>query len=162
MRRRKLLDRLMVPLAPPVTEPSTALGNWYATLSLWRPQVAMFVNERTFLPVFVPLAPSATLMRRFPAQLGDVLARFGIDPHFTASEVAAMTEASVAKTADRRVLGVMNELAFQAEVRVSHGCDASDLVALSVDVAHVLLTPLFKDRGGHGSPIAPCSHSSPS
>ena len=45
----------------------------------------MFVNERTFLPLFVPLAPSATLVRRFPAQLRDVLARFGIDPRFVAT-----------------------------------------------------------------------------
>ena len=63
-----------------------------------------------------------------------------------------MTDVVVAKTADRRVLGVMNELAFQADARIGHGFDAADLVALSVDVALVLLTPLFKERGGHGSP----------
>ena len=62
-----------------------------------------------------------------------------------------MTDVVVAKTADRRVLGVMNELAFQADVRIGHGFDAADLVELSVDVGHVLLTPLFKEGGGHGS-----------
>ena len=110
------------------------------------------MNDKTFLPVFVALAPAASLLTRFPAAVGTTLDALGIDPRFVAAELDAMSEATVAKTADRRVLGVMNELAFQAEVRRAHNFDVADLVLLSVDVAHVLLTPLFKDRGGHGSP----------
>ncbi len=114
----------------------------------------MFVNDKTFLPVFVALAPAASLLTRFPAAVAATLDALGIDPRFVASELEAMSAATVAKTADRRVLGVMNELAFQAEVRRVRNFDVADLVALSVDVAHVLLTPLFKDRGGNGSPDA--------
>lgn len=36
---------------------TTKLGDWYATAVFWRPQVGLFVNETTLLPVFVPLAP---------------------------------------------------------------------------------------------------------
>ena len=150
---KKLLDRLKTPVTPPVVA-STALGNWYATAMLWRPQVAMFLNETTFFPVFVALAPASSLLRRFPAAVGNALDSMGIDPRFVAAEVEAMSEGAVAKTADRRVLGVMNELVFQAEVRAAHDFDVSDLTALSIDVARVLLTPLFKERGGHGSPDA--------
>ena len=114
----------------------------------------MFVNERTFFPVFVPLAPATSLLRRFPVGLHGVLERLGVDPRFVASEIQAMSDACVAKTADRRVLGVMNELAFQADIRVRNGFDPSDLTELSVKVSGVLLSPLFKDRGGHGSPDA--------
>ena len=34
----------------------------------------------------------------------------------------------------------------------AHNFDVAHLVSLSVDVAHVLLKPFFKDRGGHSSP----------
>ena len=149
---KKLLDRLKEPLTPPVTEPTTVLGNWYATALFWKPQVAMFVNERTFLPVFVALAPASTLLDRFPAALTDVLRVFGVDPRFVAAELAAMAEPSVSKTADRHVLGVMNELALNAEIRVENRIDASDLPGLSVSVAGVLVSPLYKKRDGAGSP----------
>jgi hypothetical protein len=33
------------------------LGQWYATAVFWKPQVALFVNESTLLPVLMPLAP---------------------------------------------------------------------------------------------------------
>jgi hypothetical protein len=56
-------------------EPSTALGNGYATVLFWKPQVALFVKERTLLPVFVPLAPAVKVADRFPDQLGRVLGR---------------------------------------------------------------------------------------
>jgi len=48
---KKLLDRLKRP-AERLEEVSTGfLGPWYATALFWRPQVALFVNERTLLPV---------------------------------------------------------------------------------------------------------------
>src|SRR3546814_2616036 len=68
----KLLDRIK----PEIVEPGpsdTALGSWYATALLWKPQVALLVSEPTLLPVLMPLAPAATLARRFPAQLALVL-----------------------------------------------------------------------------------------
>ncbi len=151
---KKLLDRLKMPVNEAVVEPSTTLGNWYASPILWRPQIALFVNEKTFLPVFVPLAPAATLLTRLPAAVQSTLPALGIDPRFVTTEIGSMANVSVAKTSNRQVLGVMNELAFQAEVSRAHGFDTSDLTALSVDIAHVLLSPLFKQRGGHGSPDA--------
>jgi hypothetical protein len=42
---KKLLDRAKGPVKPPVSEPMTALGNWYGTVLFWRPQVALLVNE---------------------------------------------------------------------------------------------------------------------
>ena len=82
-----------------MVEPSTALGNWYATAILWKPQVALFVNERTLLPVFVPLAAAAGLAGRFPEQLGRVLEGLGTPLEFVLPELGAIGEASYAKTA---------------------------------------------------------------
>jgi hypothetical protein len=56
---KKLLDRVKQPIAEPV-EPATELGNWYATALFWKSQVALLVNERTLLPVFMPLEPATT------------------------------------------------------------------------------------------------------
>lgn len=62
---KKLLDQIKVRphSAPP--EATTQLGNWYATALFWKPQVVLFVNEPTLLPILVPLAPAATVTDRF-------------------------------------------------------------------------------------------------
>ena len=68
---KKLLDRVQ----PAVTAPcnaNTRLGNWYATALFWKPQLALLVNERTLLPVVMPLAPATTLAQRFPDALAQV------------------------------------------------------------------------------------------
>jgi hypothetical protein len=140
---KKLLDRVKQPVSDPV-EPATELGNWYATAVFWRPQVALLVNERTLLPVFMPLAPATTLARRFPDALRRVLDAHGVDPRFVDHEIRSMGECHYAKTASRSLLGVMNEFTFLANVhREDHGAD-DDLVALSVRLAETPMSPLYK------------------
>lgn len=131
---KKLLDRVKVSPATLLPPSTTALGNWYATALLWKPQVALLVNERTLLPLLMPLAPASTLAARFPRELAGVLRRHGANPAFIASEIAAMGEASVAKTANRKVVGTMNEFAFLAETYREDG-ETSDLLALSMRLA---------------------------
>lgn len=145
---KKLFDRVKQPVEQPIEEPSTALGNWYATVLFWKPQVALFVNERTLLPVSLPLAPAATLAGRLPDQLGRVLHGLGVPLEFVLQEVGAMSEVSYAKTANRSVVGSMNDFAFMADVARAHG-QGDDLVALSVDLADTPCGPL---RKGHGFP----------
>ncbi len=65
---KKLLDRIGAQVDLPV-QASTRLGNWYATALFWKPQMALMVNERTLLPVILPLAPVASLGKRFPQSL---------------------------------------------------------------------------------------------
>lgn len=145
---KKLLDRLKQPVVDPV-DPATELGNWYATALFWKPQVALFVNERTLLPVFMPLAPASTLDRRFPEELRRVLDAHGVDPRFVDAEIGLMGVGRIAKTASRSLLGVMNEFTFLGNVhREELGAD-EDLVALSVRLAETPMGPLYKS---HGSP----------
>jgi len=139
---KKLLDRVKQPVVEPV-EPISALGNWYASALFWKPQVALLVNERTLLPVFMPLAPATTLVRRFPDELRGVLDAHGIDPRFVDNEIRSMGEGHYAKTASRSLLGVMNEFAFLGNVhREKRGAD--ELVALSVRLAETPMSPLYK------------------
>jgi hypothetical protein len=140
---KKLLDRVKAPVEDPI-EPTTALGNWYATALFWKPQVALFVNERTLLPVFVPLAPAATLASRFPGELRRALDAHGVDPRFVDEEIRSMGTGRYAKTASRSVLGVMNEFAYLGDAhRQARGAD-DDLVALSVRIAETPTSPLYK------------------
>jgi hypothetical protein len=93
---KKLLDRIKPEIAEP-GQSDTALGNWYATVLFWKPQVALLVSERTLLPVLMPLAPAATLARRFPAQLALVLKEHGVPSEFIAQEVWRMDKVRYAK-----------------------------------------------------------------
>ncbi len=145
---RKLLARVKQPVLDPVEVPSTMLGNRYANSLMWRPQVALFVNEATLLPVFVPLAPAKDVADRFPEQLGFVLGAIGVPVDFVAQEVLSMGDAVFAKTASRSVLGSMNDFAYLAGFHREAGL-AEDLVALSASMAQTPCSPLYPC---HGSP----------
>ena len=144
----KLLDRVTGPVLPPVSEPATVLGNWYANVWFWKPQVVLLVNERTLLPVLMPLAPAATLGERFPEAFQRVLEALGVVPAFVEVEVSAMADVRFARTADRSVVGVMNGFKHLAEdYRDYRGLD--DLVTLAVALSVTPCGPLY---GRHVSP----------
>lgn len=106
---RKLAQRLGG-FNPVPTEPDLPLlGEWYATVIFWRPQVALFVSETTLLPVFVPLAPASSVIRRLPSELADVLRRQETPGAFIDNELSKMNETLCLPTASRSMLGVLNE-----------------------------------------------------
>ncbi|MFV8624993.1 DUF6933 domain-containing protein [Ralstonia nicotianae] len=142
---RKLLIRLnQKPVDTTGDAASSALGSWYATALFWRLQVALFVNERTLLPVLIPLAPAATLTTRFPAALAAVLRSHGWSGAQVEAEMQHMRECEIAKTANRSVVGMLNEFTFLAQVwRDQHG--ALDLHDLSMRLADVPCGPLRYD-----------------
>ena len=140
---KKLRDRVKA-IPVQTSETSTArLGDWYATAVFWRPQLCLFVNELTLLPVLLPLAPAATLDKRFPAALGEVLAAHNADAVFIAAELAEMRELRLAKTASRSVVGIMNEFTLLAEAHLGAGSQP-DLLGLSVRLAGTPCGPLYK------------------
>lgn len=145
---KKLLDRVKQPAQEPVGEPSTMLGNWYATAIFWKPQVALLVNERTLLPVFMPLAPASSLARRFPDQLAQILEGLGIPIDFVLQEMGAMANAEFSKTANRSVVGSMVDFTYLAGAARAHD-RVGDLIALSVRMSGTPCSPLDK---GHGFP----------
>ena len=57
---QRFLERVGRPVPVPL-DGTTLLGPWYATMARWRPQTALFVNEATLLPVFLPLAPARSV-----------------------------------------------------------------------------------------------------
>lgn len=139
---KKLLDRMGHPVEMPVAA-ATRLGNWYATALFWKPQMALLVNERTLLPVMLPLAPSATLAQRFPAALRGVLRALDLPTEFIEAEIEGMKEVVYAKTSNRSVVGMMNEFTFLAEAFRDRGGFVEPLV-LSLKLAAVPCGPLTK------------------
>lgn len=140
---KKLLERVKPTNAPILGTSSKVLGSWYATVLFWKPQLALFVHEETLLPVLMPLAPASSLAERFPAHLAEVLMALDVDAGFVAAQVAAMGEVQYAKTSNRSVLGIMNQFSYLAEGYREY-LETSDLLELSLKLAHVPCSPLYK------------------
>lgn len=140
---KKLLDRVKpsVSAAPP--EPTTYLGNWFATALFWKPQVALLVNERTLLPVLMPLAPAAELARRFPEHLAPVLFAHGAPHALIEHELNAMLGFHYAKTTNRSLVGMLNQFTYLAEGYRDYK-QTSDLRWLSMKLSETPCSPLYK------------------
>ncbi len=145
---KKFLDRVGRPTVEPETTSTTALGSWFATALFWRPQAALFVNVRTLLPVFVPLAPAASVVQRFRVGLDELLTSHQVDRGFIDHELAEMQSVALAKTNSRSVLGSINDFVSMAEAGQERG-RVEDLLSLSVRLAHSPCGPL---RAGTGFP----------
>ena len=140
---RKLLQRLEPAMPDDRISTTALLGDWYATYLPWRPrQVALLVNERTLLPLLMPLAPAATFLDRFPDELAALLEAHHIPASVIAAEVAATRNARLATTANRSLLGSMNEFAFLAETHRTKGADL-DLLELSLTLSRTPCSPLY-------------------
>jgi hypothetical protein len=145
---KKLLDRVKQPIEPTVSEPTTVLGNWYGTVLFWKPQVALLVNERTFYPVMMPLAPASTLLDRMPDAVRETWEAAEVAADFIDAETAAMAEGRYAKTASRSVLGVMNEFRYLATFDHERQGQVH-LPSMGLWLAQTPTSPL---RDSHGAP----------
>ena len=140
---KKLLDRVGAPSLDEGQQSTTLMGQWYATAMFWKPQVALFVNEPTLLPVLLPLAPAATLLARFPRQLAAVLAAHGTPGAVIEEEQRQMRDRRLAKTANRSVVGIMNEFSHLAKAYHSQQ-SSTDLIGLALRLAGTPCGPLYK------------------
>ena len=144
---RKFLARAGAPTAASEERSTTAFGDWYATVLFWRPQVALFVNEATRLPLFVPLAPATTVIDRLVAEAEEAFRNYRLESAFITAELAQMAEHRLATTASRSVVGSMNDFTHLAEAHRDSG--STDLRELSRALATTPCGPLY---GSHVSP----------
>ena len=143
---KRLLDRIGGPTLCAGDQSTTLLGAWYATALRWRPQVALMVNETTLLPVLMPLAPAATLPARAGDQIATVLAAHEVPGPIIAAEREQMRHWRIAATANRSVVGVMNDFTFLADAWRHR---SGDLLELALRLAATPCGPLYPT---HGSP----------
>ena len=140
---KRLLDRIKPSTTAPGGASGTLLGDWYATALFWKPQVALVVNEKTLLPVLMPLAPAKDLAIRFPDQLAGVLTAHGVPQQFIDDELAQMNEVQYTKTSNRSVVGIMNQFSYLAEGYREY-LETDDLLALSIRLSETPCSPLYK------------------
>ena len=121
---RLVHDRLRLPRQmPPELPPSTGrLGDWYVhVVRFGRPEFVIATSERSLLD------------------------SLGVSGETVARKIAAMESVTFGRATDRRVLGSMNELAFQASVLLARG---DDLPTISCRLAEILMSVLGTQRGG--------------
>ena len=96
-------------------EPSNVLGDWYVNLLNVGPhRLVLCVSERSLLPVILP-ARNAEFPGNFPSYLLPILRAISIPAALAAIEADRAMEYTVARTENRRVLGVMNDFAHMAK-----------------------------------------------
>jgi len=143
---KKLLGRL-----PPLSgdegddrASDARLGDWTAHLFfIGRQQIVLGVNNRTLLPVLLPISPYKTFIPRFVEAAGEMLMAIGIeDRQAVLAEMSAMRECIVAATNDRRVLGTINDFGRMLEVYL----DGRPLPEVSLHLGETPCSPIGMDR----------------
>jgi hypothetical protein len=145
VRATKKLRQRLGPATPYDGEPSTTLlGEWYATLLPWRPQqLILLVNEQTLLPVVMPLAPGATAPARIGPEIAAALAIHQAPATVINTELSQMRDCRFAPTANRSVVGIMNEFAYLADV-YRHSYPSRSLAELGKKLAETPCSPLYR------------------
>ena len=102
--------------------PSTVLGDWYANILIERPEhLVVCVSERTLLPVIVLAKDLKRLPHRIAAAAAEMLKAIGVPDQDVEEEISAMQETYFARTADRRVLGSLNDFVFHVQKGTASG-----------------------------------------
>lgn len=140
---KQLLDRVSSGLSEPAGTGGNILGNWYAKAIFSKPQVALFVNERTLLPVLMPLAPASSLVERFPQYLFKVLLSQGVSESFMQQELNYLDEVVYCKSTNRSIIGILNMFTYHLESYQSIHY-ANDWYELSMMMADTPCGPLYK------------------
>lgn len=123
---------------------TTHLGDWYANIVWASPRTILCVSERTLLPVLIPgRDPQKTLLPELRRGLGQVLQAIGIPAKDIAEEERAMEIAAVSRTANRRVLGSMNDFAFMLDF---HRREGGSLLEMALQLSKAPCSPLGRNN----------------
>ena len=172
---KKLLNELEVlPNGSMVPEPlSGFLGPWHANLiRIERRKCLLLTNDRTLYSILIPGVKKKDLvdfLKLFSLHLKMNLEKEGFAPQDIDKALEEYGEIAIAPTANRSVLGSMNDLAYQADFLVSRagGLEKGDMLtvnmmlnripmgAIKYDYAIEKLYKLFGRTDKIGLPINP-------
>ncbi|MDO8431195.1 MAG: hypothetical protein Q7S58_02165 [Candidatus Binatus sp.] len=138
---RKLLKRLGAEAIVDPLSPTNRLGNWYANLVFVRHvPLIICISERSLLPVIVEARGASSFSPRFHDAARSVLQGIGAGA-IVGREVREMGSFAIGVTANRRVLGSLNDLALLARFEIEDN-PSIDLVTLAVKLAETPCSPL--------------------
>jgi len=139
---RKLLKLLGAEPIVDLPSPTNRLGNWYAQLVFVRHvRLIICISERSLLPVIVEARGKSSFGTRFRDAARSVLQGIGAGPDMVGREVLEMGSFAIGVTANRRVLGSLNDLASLARFEIED-YPSIDLVTLAVKLAERPCSPL--------------------
>lgn len=121
---RNIRARLRLPDDIPEPPRSTGvLGDWYVHLVRFgRNQSVLATSERSLLTVLLPAGElRENLAPNLRSAIGALLSLLGVPHEAIHREITAMTPVAFGRATNRRVLGSMNDLAFQASVHLAGG-----------------------------------------
>ena len=99
--------------------PTNALGNWYGNVvDTSGGQLAVFINERSLLTVAVPTQQGHDVLAMFFQRVANLLSMLDVANYLIERELAEMQTLQLATTSNRRVLGALNESAYQLQAMV--------------------------------------------
>jgi len=135
---------------PEPAVPGTLLGAWYLHLIRLGPQqVVMATSERSLLTVLLPaselrraLAPSLRLAVR------DLLIALDISLDAVQQELALMEPVAFGNAVNRRVIGSINDFAYQLDAYVG---DTSDPLQLALKLCETPMSAIGS-KSGYGIP----------
>ncbi len=145
----RLLKRLRQSPESNLPVPTNQLGDWYANLlNVDRHRLVICTSERTLLTVVVPIKDSGRLRERLRDAVGDLLITVGVPPTVSMAEIAGMETMPFGSTANRSVLGSMNDFVLQAEHYFYAATETVYLNELELFLAETPCKPL-----GYRNPI---------
>jgi hypothetical protein len=144
---QRLLKTSSYPISADPPAPTAPLGEWFANavpLPMPGRWVVMYTNSQTLLTVVVPGRALSTTLAAFRERAPALLRRLGLPQDWIELQSTSMQDVVIARTNDRRVLGSMNDLAFQIQVTAEHtrSFEHIDWERLELDLAKVPLSML--------------------
>jgi hypothetical protein len=144
---KKLLKELDVPIIEPdkIPLPTEGLGNWYANLlRIDRRKCLLFTNEKTLYSFLIPnvLKKNITnIVEEFLINLSFNLQAEGFGLEAIRTVMQEYKGIGFAKTASRKVLGSMNQLAFEYEVFIEQkeGLENVKILEMNRDINRTIL-----------------------
>jgi hypothetical protein len=119
---KNLLRQLRTTPSSEPRPPTTALGDWYATLVLrWPLPLVLCVSEQSLLSVILPAREPGALASRFQTAVREHLLVLGASLQDVEREATAMHQIELGPTVSRSVLGSMGELTFAVEDELQRG-----------------------------------------
>ena len=138
-------QKLLTHLGSPVTDPppsTTVLGDWYAKpFDVAKTRFVLLVSEKSRMAVLMLGVDVAAVPLRFPDVLASQLTRLGVPQDAVDREIAACREVITAVTANKSLLGTLNDYAAMAKHRFRDLSDV-DLEAESLSLSDTPLSPL--------------------
>jgi hypothetical protein len=115
-----------------------------------RSEFAIATSERCLLTMLLPARELRTsLVPNLHASLRSLLERLDVPEEQVSRELGAMQPVSFARATNRRVLGSMNDFAFQAGHHLARG---DDLATMADRLAHAPMSAIGEGPGHLGFP----------